>query len=87
MYLHLGQGTVVRSRDILGIFDLDNVSWAWRTRAFLEQAEKEGRVTAIGRDLPRSMVLTCREDGPPAVWLSPLSSAVLSGRAERNAIE
>ena len=24
MYLHLGQETVVRERDIIGIFDLDN---------------------------------------------------------------
>ncbi len=87
MYLHLGQGIVVPSRDVLGIFDLDNASWAWRTRVFLERAEKEGRVTAIGRDLPRTMVLTCRKDGPPAVWLSPLSSAILAGRAQRNAIE
>ena len=26
MYLHLGQETVVRERDIIGIFDLDNLS-------------------------------------------------------------
>ena len=26
MYLHLGQETVVRERDIIGIFDLDNTT-------------------------------------------------------------
>ncbi len=87
MYLHLGQSETVRTGEILGIFDLDNASWAIRTREFLEQAEKEGRVTAIGRDLPRSMVLTGPRGGPVHVWLSPLSAGVLSSRAERNAIQ
>lgn len=87
MYLHLGQGAVVRGADVLGIFDLDNASWAFRTREFLLRAEREGRVTAIGRDLPRTMVLTGARGDLPSVWLSPLSSAVLAGRAERNAME
>ena len=36
MYLHLGQSTLLQERDILGIFDLDNASWAYKTREFLE---------------------------------------------------
>ena len=43
MYLHLGQSAVVPHREILGIFDLDNASWAYKTREFLERAEREGR--------------------------------------------
>ena len=41
MYLHLGQSVVVPHKEILGIFDLDNASWAYKTREFLEQAEAE----------------------------------------------
>ena len=33
MYLHLGQSVVVPDRDILAICDLDNASWAYKTRA------------------------------------------------------
>ena len=40
MYLHLGQSVVIPDRDILGIFDLDNASWAFKTREFLERAEQ-----------------------------------------------
>ena len=36
MYLHLGQGVMVRDRDMIGIFDLDNTTWSFRTRRFLE---------------------------------------------------
>ena len=40
MYLHLGYSTVVDHRDIVGIFDLDNVSQSHRTRGFLRRAEE-----------------------------------------------
>ena len=44
MYLHLGQNVMVRNQDVLGIFDLDNTTWSFRTRRFLERAEGDGRV-------------------------------------------
>ena len=42
MYLHLGQETVVRERDIIGIFDLDNTTVSRHTRKTLNEAEKAG---------------------------------------------
>ena len=44
MYIHLGQETLVKKEDIIGIFDLDNTTVSKRTRNFLTMAEKEGRV-------------------------------------------
>ena len=82
MYLHLGQNVMVRNQDVIGIFDLDNTTWSFRTRRFLERAEQEGRVIAVGDDLPRSFVLTREGDGPPIVYITALSSAALSARAE-----
>ncbi len=83
MYLHLGQNLMVRDQDIIGIFDLDNTTWSFRTRRFLERAEREGRVTALGDDLPRSFVLAEGRDGKPMVYLTPLSPAALYARAGR----
>ena len=37
MYLHLGQSVVVPHKNILGIFDLDNSSWAFAAAAGGEQ--------------------------------------------------
>ena len=31
MYLHLGSSVVIRQRDVVGIFDLDNTSASHRT--------------------------------------------------------
>ncbi len=87
MYLHLGQAVVVPFEDVVGIFDLDNASWAHRTRAFLERAEKEGRVVSATGDIPRSFAV-CQKRGQPArVYLSQLSSATLKGRMEGNGLE
>ena len=87
MYLHLGQSVVVPHKEILGIFDLDNSSWAYKTREFLERAEAEGRAVWLGDDLPRSFVVVGREDQPPTVYISQLSSSTLLGRVERNSFE
>ena len=86
MYLHLGQNVMVRHEDVIGIFDLDNTTWSFRTRRFLDKAEQEGRVIAVGDDLPRSFVLTRRGDGPPLVYITQLAPATLQKRSESSAI-
>ena len=87
MYLHLGQSVVVPYRDIIGIFDMDNASWAYKTREFLERAETEGRVVWSCDDLPVSFILADLGDGEPMIYLSQLSSATLLSRMERNSYE
>lgn len=87
VYLHLGQSVVVPHKDILGIFDLDNTSWAFKTREFLERAEQEGRVVSVSGDLPRSFVLVGGGECPPTVYISQLSSSTLLSRAERDSYE
>ncbi len=87
VYLHLGQSVVVPDRDILGIFDLDNASWADKTRELLERAEREGRAIWLTEDLPRSFVLVDSRWGEPVVYFSPLSPATLASRGTQNRIE
>lgn len=87
MYIHLGQSVIVRDREVIGVFDLDNASWSHRTRAFLERAEREGRVVSATDDLPRSFVL-CRREGEKAmVYLCQLSSVTLQRRMEGRGFE
>ena len=52
MYLHLGQSVVVPYRDVVALFDMDNTTSSHLTRAFLERAEREGRVINVSEDLP-----------------------------------
>ena len=82
MYLHIGRDTVVRTRDILGVFDLDTSTWSKHTKAFLTACERAGRVINVSDDLPRSAVV-CREGGGTRVYVSQLSPRTLAKRAAK----
>lgn len=79
MYLHLGQGTVVKTEDIIGIFDLDSASISKRTRAYLAKAEKNNQVINVSQELPKSFII-CANGSDQKIYLSQLSSATLSKR-------
>ncbi len=79
MYLHLGQDHIVKTSQILGIFDLDNTSTSKDTREFLRRAEQEGRVVNVSPELPKSF-LVCA--GPPCtVYICQISAATLKKRS------
>ena len=87
MYLHLGSKISVPLDDIIGIFDLDNVSTSRTTRAFLRAAEEEGMVISVEGDLPKSLVVCCPRGSWQRVYLSPLASSTLLGRMESIRLE
>ena len=80
MYVHLGGGVTVPSREVAAVFDLDNATTSIPTRRFLERAQAEGMLLPIGEDLPKSLVVCCPKGGWQRVYLSPMSPATLQGR-------
>ena len=99
MILHIGNGKTVRKRDIIGIFDLDNVTVRAAGKKFISRASREGRVEVADEDIPRAFLLVDSErydrvrrtkEGkraeriPPRVILSHISSHSLCTRAEGN---
>lgn len=94
MYINIGSHTLIRKKDIIGIFDLDTSSHEKDTRDFLKNAEKNGNVEVCGTDLPKSFVIikkSKKEKGirknekiyEKEVFLTTLSSASLSGRINK----
>ena len=79
MYLHLGEKTVIRTDDIIGIFDLDTSTISKNTRDFLSQSEKDGKVINVSFELPKSFIL-CREQESYRVYISQISSQTLLKR-------
>ncbi|MBR4203904.1 MAG: DUF370 domain-containing protein [Clostridia bacterium] len=77
MILHIGAGRLVRDRDILGCFDMDGHTDSAVNRAFLKNAEKQGRTESAGDDLPRSFVLT--DEG---VIFTHISTTAIIGRVK-----
>ena len=86
MYIHIGQGFVVQSEDVIGIFDLDNTTYSYITRDYLRRCEKGGRVVTIGEELPKSFAVTSKNN-EETVYLSQLAPSTLAKRAEDADIE
>lgn len=82
MYIHLGQDTVVKKADIIGIFDLDNATVSKRTRDYLTKAEKDGRVINVSFELPKSFIVCQSKNNKQIIYISQLSSATLLKRSE-----
>jgi hypothetical protein len=80
MYLNVGSEELPK-KNIIGIFDLDTSTVSKKTRDFLARAEKEGRVTLLTYDLPRSFILTV-ENGEQKIYLSPVAAGTLQSRAK-----
>ena len=57
MYLHIGENKVVRKKDIVAIFDMDSATVSSVTKKYLSNAQKEGKVKALGFDLPRTFII------------------------------
>ncbi len=81
MYLHLGQEIVVRTQDIVGIFDMDTTTISRHSRQFLADAEKGGRVFNVSYELPKSYIVCVEEDGTETVYISQISTSTLLRRA------
>ncbi len=88
VYLHIGNDYIVNSRNIVGIFDIENSSTSALTRDYLAAAEKNKRVTYCTYELPKSFVV-CFDDKTleERVYISKLSCATLLKRSKKAAFK
>ena len=83
MFYHIGGDCVVRDRDIIGIFDIDNCSTGQKTREFFTINQRDGNVIDATDDLPKSFVVASR-DKKDRVYISGVSSATLKKRVQKD---
>ena len=84
MFLHLGQFTVIKTDDIVGIFDIDNTTVSKHTRKYLSSATKSGRVVNVSTELPKSFIVCKNKEKEETVYISQLSPATLLKRFSSN---
>ncbi len=77
MFLHLGDSTVVNTKDIIGIFDMDTSTVNKATRDYLNLAEKNKKIVYVNYDLPKSFVVTTDK-----IFVCPLNTSTLYKRAK-----
>lgn len=81
MYLHLGQDTVIRMDEIIGIFDMETSTIAKATRNYLADSQKTGKVVNVSMEMPKSFVLCCnRKTHKITVYVSQISTSTLLKR-------
>ena len=82
MYIHLGNNKMVRTEEIIGIFDLDSTTISKRTRNFLTTAEKKKQVVTVSYELPKSFVLCQKQkEKKQKIFITPISSNTLLKRS------
>ena len=81
MYIHLGQEKVINSKDVIGIFDIENTTISKNTRIFLNKAEKKSEVVNVSYELPKSFTVCAGKDKKQTVYISQISSSTLNKRS------
>ena len=81
MYLHLGNDVLVKTEEVIGIFDLDTTTVSKKTRDYLNKAEKKKEVITVSYDLPKSFVICSKGKKNQRVYLSQLYTATLQKRS------
>ena len=81
MYLHLGQDTVIKTQDVVGIFDLETSTISKDTRNYLALAQKTGHVVNVSMEMPKSFVFCCDRKKHVTVYITQISSTTLLKRA------
>ena len=76
MFLHLGGDTVILTKELIAIINLENPVIAASTKEFIKVAEEEGFITDLAEKDAKSCIITNRD-----VYMSPISSVTLKNRA------
>ena len=85
MYLHLDTNTVICTREIVAILDIENSSVSKITREFFAAAQSRGEIIYLnGTELPKSFLLY-ESDGVGRVYVSHLAPSTLRRRVENTA--
>ena len=83
-FLHVGHSKSVKSRDIVGIFDMDTSTVSRVTKNFLNTSQKKGEVENTTTEIPKSFIITCkRGERKPKVVISQLAAITLKERLKR----
>ena len=81
MFVHLGGEAIVKKKDIVAIFDMDNTTISRASREFLANAQDKGMVINVSDELPKSYIVTKSENGV-RVYISSISPATLLKRSK-----
>jgi hypothetical protein len=75
VFIHLGGDKVIRSSELIGIFDMTMEQSSKITKQFITHAKQVNRVEVIGEEETKSLVVTTTK-----IYYSPISSSTIKKR-------
>lgn len=82
MYIHLGNETIIKTEDVIGIFDLESTTISKNTRNYLNKAEKKHEVITVSYEMPKSFVVCAKPKAhTKKIYISQISSGTLLKRS------
>lgn len=80
MYIHLGEEVLIKSSEVMGIFDLEKTTTQKITKDFL--VSKKFDVVTVSYEMPKAFVVCVNEIGKTTVYISQISAATLRKRSQ-----
>ena len=80
MYLHIGNGKLIKQEEIIGIFDFDTATITKNTKKWISKKQQDKKIELVTMDIPKSFILMSEKEDNK-VYLSQLSPKTLVSRA------
>lgn len=81
MFLQIGGDTIIRSKDIVGVFDIDKTTVFKVNRNYLSNVQKKSKIVDVTQKLPKSFVV-CQNSNTETVYISPLLPSTVLKRSD-----
>lgn len=85
MYLHIGKNIILKTKDIIGIFDI-NIQKSKEISNIVGQLAEKNQITDVSDGIKKSLILI-KDGNIVKGYLSNISSVTLAKRAEENKIK
>lgn len=85
MYLHIGKNVILKTKDIIGIFDI-NIQKSKEISNIVGQLAEKNQITDVSDGIKKSLILI-KDGNIVKGYLSNISSVTLAKRAEENKIK
>ncbi|WP_085522425.1 extracellular matrix regulator RemB [Tuberibacillus sp. Marseille-P3662] len=82
MFIHLGEDTIIRTAEVIAIFDYDLFNQEQENQLFIENNKLSKRVVDVGEASPKSVIIT-----DEYVYFSPFSPSTLRRRSDQSITE
>lgn len=76
MFLHIGKDKIIKSTDIIGIFDLKNLEYSNISQEFLKKFNENYKIENLDDEFKKSFII-CNESNEFKGYISNISSLTL----------